>query len=306
MIGIYIIKCTKNNKVYIGQSVNIKHRFYEHKGLLKNNKHINSHLQNAFNKYGEEFFVFEVLETIDENDYTKEKLDALEKQYISKFKSNERDFGYNIENGGNGVGMLGIETRKKLSLALKGNHNNANAWIGKHHTDETKKILSQKLKGRTSHWKGKTQTAEHIEKARQKKIGRVWVHNESDSRFVTKEEADILLNNGFVFGRPFQNRIKGKKYEYKGNFYTLPQISEMSGVKVFTLRNRLNSGMTIEQATTAPITETYGKGGKFFYNGEFVKMTYIAKSTGIEYEKLRSQLRKGLSIEEAISKLTNN
>lgn len=40
MIGIYKIENTKNHKVYIGQSIDIEHRFNQHKNYLKNNKHL--------------------------------------------------------------------------------------------------------------------------------------------------------------------------------------------------------------------------------------------------------------------------
>ena len=302
MIGIYIIKCTESNKVYIGQSIDLKHRIYEHKSLLKKNKHINCHLQNAFNKYGENCFLFEVLEIIEEKDYTKEKLDILEKQYISKFKSNERNFGYNIENGGNGIGKLGIETRKKLSLALKGNNNNANAWRGKHHTEETKKLLSKQRKGKPSHLKGKTQTVEHIEKARQKKLGRVWVSKGNESRFVSKETADKLLQNGFVLGRPFQNRNKGKKYKYNGGFYTIPEISKMCGIAKSMLFSRIRMGWDIEKATKTKKIEKNDKKGKFLYKNEYLTLTYISKLVNISYETLRSRIRQGYTLEEAIQK----
>lgn len=35
MIGIYKIENTKNHKVYIGQSIDIEHRFNQHKNYLK-------------------------------------------------------------------------------------------------------------------------------------------------------------------------------------------------------------------------------------------------------------------------------
>jgi hypothetical protein len=50
--GIYslIIKGTVTYK-YIGQSVNISTRIRQHKNSLKKNKHYNSYMQNAYNKY---------------------------------------------------------------------------------------------------------------------------------------------------------------------------------------------------------------------------------------------------------------
>lgn len=56
--GIYQIKNSINNNIYIGSSVNIRTRFKTHLNLLKKNKHENLKLQNAVNKYGLENFEF--------------------------------------------------------------------------------------------------------------------------------------------------------------------------------------------------------------------------------------------------------
>lgn len=61
-IGIYRIKNSINNKIYIGSTKNIEARWAKHKALLRHNKHQNAHLQNAWNKYGENAFIFEVIE----------------------------------------------------------------------------------------------------------------------------------------------------------------------------------------------------------------------------------------------------
>lgn len=60
--GIYQICNRINGKIYIGSAVNIKKRWHLHLHRLRNNIHHNSHLQNAWNKYGEENFEFEVIE----------------------------------------------------------------------------------------------------------------------------------------------------------------------------------------------------------------------------------------------------
>jgi group I intron endonuclease len=59
--GIYKITNTINGKFYIGQSVRLNGRKYNHFYSLRNGDHHSKHLQNAFNKYGEEVFIFNIL-----------------------------------------------------------------------------------------------------------------------------------------------------------------------------------------------------------------------------------------------------
>lgn len=75
---IYKITCKPNNKIYIGQSIDVYDRlFRQHRTQLRNNSHDNSHLQNAFNKYGEENFEFELIKAC-----KIKYLDRFEKLYI--------------------------------------------------------------------------------------------------------------------------------------------------------------------------------------------------------------------------------
>jgi group I intron endonuclease len=56
--GIYKIQNLDTGLFYIGSAKNLKRRFDHHIGRLRNNKHKNQHLQNAWNKYGESSFSF--------------------------------------------------------------------------------------------------------------------------------------------------------------------------------------------------------------------------------------------------------
>ena len=94
MIGIYKIINKINNKVYIGQSIDIDRRLKDHISGLNGNYGHNPHFQNAWNKYGEKNFEFEIVE--DTN-----LLDEREIYYISKYDSNNPDKGYNMMPGGN-------------------------------------------------------------------------------------------------------------------------------------------------------------------------------------------------------------
>lgn len=317
MIGIYIIKCNANNKVYIGQSINLKNRLSGHRYQLKKGIHENSHLQNAFNKYGEKCFNYDILEIVDEKDYTKEKLNLLEIKYISLFNSANRDFGYNLDLGGNGKGRASKETCEKLSKAMKGkfvgrkmseetkslmSKNNARYWLGKHFSEETKKLLSNQRKGKPSHLKGKKQSIEHIQKRTDCQNGKIWINNGIEENFITPIEAKELLNNGFVYGRLFKKRVKGKKYNYNGGLYTIPQIAEMCGIDKTILFGRIRNGWTIEKATTTNKIPKSDKKGKHFFNGEYLNLTYISKLVGIDYEVLRSRIRRGYTLENAIKK----
>lgn len=92
-IGIYKIENILNNKVYIGQSVDIEKRWSVHKAELKNNYHHNTHLQSAWNKYGEESFEFSIVE-----ECNADQLNQCEIYWIDDFDSYEN--GYNLTPGG--------------------------------------------------------------------------------------------------------------------------------------------------------------------------------------------------------------
>lgn len=88
MIGIYKITNLINNKIYIGQSVNIERRWQEH--IYQNR---NSAIHQAIKKYGIENFIFEIIEECSQS-----QLDEREIFWIKYFNSYEN--GYNLTPGG--------------------------------------------------------------------------------------------------------------------------------------------------------------------------------------------------------------
>lgn len=90
--GVYAIRNTANEKIYVGSSKSIQHRWeHNHLPMLKSNTHFNAHLQNAWNKYGEKSFVLEVLELCAEIE-----LEDREGYWIENKKSWDRAYGYNF------------------------------------------------------------------------------------------------------------------------------------------------------------------------------------------------------------------
>ena len=68
LCGVYCIKNIKNNKLYIGSTtVQFVKRLNLHVWELNSNKHKNKYLQNSWNKYKEDSFIFEIIEICDKN-----------------------------------------------------------------------------------------------------------------------------------------------------------------------------------------------------------------------------------------------
>ena len=111
--GIYQIYNKSNNKRYIGSTLNVSRRWSQHLHLLRNGKHHSKHLQNAWNKYGEEAFVFECLEYCEPD-----SLLSLEHDYIVEYKATDREYGYNVTEDVEHVAVLSKEDREKISNAM--------------------------------------------------------------------------------------------------------------------------------------------------------------------------------------------
>jgi group I intron endonuclease len=110
--GIYFIKCLTNDKKYIGSStMKIFKRIQHHYLELKRNNHKNQHLQNAWNKYGEDAFQFIIFENL-------EKTNCLSREQELLNSENFEDL-YNINSLASGTPNLSRETIEKRTKTFK-------------------------------------------------------------------------------------------------------------------------------------------------------------------------------------------
>lgn len=109
--GVYRILNLINKKVYYGSTSKLLRRHGEHKKELKNKTHFNSHLQNAWNKYGEENFIFEVVCSCS----TVENARKLEQKCLDIYKPWVKENGYNKSKEVDKIPILTKEQRRKIS-----------------------------------------------------------------------------------------------------------------------------------------------------------------------------------------------
>lgn len=171
--GVYKITNTITNDTYIGSTVNVKGRIYYHKTDLEKNKHINPHLQSAWNKYGADNFNFSVFAYC----LLEDRL-ALEQKMINKYKTRNQLYNIFLKAGSPLGSRHSEKTKQKQSLARKEYWKNyerpigeKGSFYGKKHTEETKDKIGTanraRLKG-NQHAKGNTfsHTPEQLEKMR--------------------------------------------------------------------------------------------------------------------------------------------
>jgi group I intron endonuclease len=117
----------RNSKRYIGKTTcSFRVRWSKHKWELNKEIHGNQHLQRAWNKYGNDSFIFEVLE-----ECPMEDMDEAEIFWIYTFQTLNRKYGYNLMSGGN-KGKFSNEVKQKMCIDRTGTKrvDNTSGYIG--------------------------------------------------------------------------------------------------------------------------------------------------------------------------------
>lgn len=194
--GIYRILNKENGHFYIGQSSDLSHRKSVHWCKLRKNDRFNRYLQNAWNKYGEDAFVFEIILLCEAREllyYEQSLVDRLKPQYNIKLKCVSSPLGIKLSSETRqkmSKSRIGVknpnfgkhhspETLRKISIANTGRHPSAetllkfsktrsgknNSRFGVHLSDELKKRISESEKG-------KTISAEHKKRVSEAHLGK--------------------------------------------------------------------------------------------------------------------------------------
>ena len=144
--------------------LSVENRWRNGKGYKNQNL-----IYRAIIKYGWDNIKHEILF----ENLTKEEAEQKEIELIAFYKSNQKEFGYNIENGGNCKGKMSEAERQKRSILFKGENNpmygkiglrgEKNPMYGKKWTDEQKKAHSEKIKGKLAGEKNPMYGKKHTE-----------------------------------------------------------------------------------------------------------------------------------------------
>lgn len=167
--GIYKIINVINNKFYVGSAVDLKRRKTRHFSELRTGKHNNRHLQAAWLKYGEQAFVFVVVEELTED----ADLLAAENVWLKEHVGKEHCYNLGVDATAPMLGVGGEasptwgykhtpENIEVIRAASTGRKQDADTvrkktfhLIGKPKPAEVRAKISATLSGEGNYWYGK-------------------------------------------------------------------------------------------------------------------------------------------------------
>jgi group I intron endonuclease len=198
--GIYWIRNTINDKVYIGSAKNLTDRKKHHFLSLEKGTHHCVHLQRSYNKYGEENFIFELIMYVD--DFS--MLLKVEQIFLDMFFENFFEYIYNTYRiAGSGAGHIASEeTRKKISESGK----------GKIVSEETKRKISESQLGEKNWNYGNKASEETRKKMSESRMGDKNPNYGKTTSDETKKQISLANSgeNSALYGKPKSEETKRK------------------------------------------------------------------------------------------------
>jgi group I intron endonuclease len=150
---VYQITNMLTGDFYIGSAQSFARREWQHRYALKRKEHKNPRLQASWNKYGEDVFVFEVLEEVPDG----QDVFAAENKYLHSHVGQHNCFNVNKDAFAPRLGqVLSDQSRLNISIGRKGKHAGKDHYrYGQTVSDEVRAKISASQKGRESPMKGK-------------------------------------------------------------------------------------------------------------------------------------------------------
>lgn len=177
--GIYTITNNVTKHIYVGAASNVTKRLNDHMCSLRKNIHVNSYMQNSWNKYGEDCFTFELLE-----ECNKVHLYSQEHYWCNMLNSHNKNYGYNLKpTHPNNVSLVLQETKDKLRDKATGRK-----W-----SEEYKELFKQKQLGRKH-------SQEHIDKAASSKYKVVFQFSKN-GEFIKKWNSAVTASKELNINR---------------------------------------------------------------------------------------------------------
>lgn len=215
---VYMHKNKINGKVYIGITKQKPERRYGNNGI---NYKKSLRFYNAIKKHKWENFEHIILFS----NLTKENAEQREIELIAYYKSNNDKYGYNIANGGNSKGKQSDETKRKISDKNKGK----TPWTkGKKLTEEHKNKIGKANKGNKL-------SEEHKKILSQVNKGHIpW----------NKGKKGIHLSPQTEFKKGIVSPFKGKKAKYESYKHRCKQVICIETGEIF---NSVNEAQRIKK-----------------------------------------------------------
>lgn len=94
------------------------------------------------------------------------------------------------------------------------------------------------------------------------------------------------------------NKRVGRKYRYKNEYYSLMELSALSGISGSTIRSRLGRGLSVRKALEPPVK---GKEKKHYrYKNKKHSLVQLAELSCVSQEVLEARLERGFTVKDAV------
>ena len=271
---IYRIRNVVNQKFYVGSTINMKERTRTHRNRLRRGRHHATHLQAAWNKYGEECFVFEVVEEVGSVDDLQRAEDVWLVEHVGQpycyNKSRYSDTpmrGIRKEDHPSYGRPKAPEEIAAISAGVKKRYEDPDyvPRTGKRHTEETKAVISARVQAALAEGRsGKFIPSEET----RKRMSQALKGNQNAKGHIRTEEhrrklAEANKGNQNWLGKRHTDESKAKmskrvlEVTTNTEFPSLTAVLEHYGFKMPTLRRALVTGK--------PLAKGIHKGLQFRY-----------------------------------------